>query len=176
MEEKQLLRNLLKKTFSKNCSKEDTSNDIDTQLSSASLRYITERIEFKPAVRPDSYLEHLKNKYTPINANYKPMASSPTLLESDESCKSAKSHDANAKSHDDGIPSPKRVLYDPEKIQMKWSRVRGVGTGLANMGNTCFLNSVIQCLSYSSPLHNFLISGQHKTSCELACSSERVNE
>ncbi|GMH04461.1 hypothetical protein Nepgr_006300 [Nepenthes gracilis] len=44
---------------------------------------------------------------------------------------------------------------------------RRIGAGLANLGNTCFLNSVLQCLTYTEPLVAYLQSGKHQTSCHI---------
>ena len=34
-------------------------------------------------------------------------------------------------------------------------------TGLSNLGNTCFMNSSIQCVSNTKPLTEYFTSGRH---------------
>ncbi|XP_074697410.1 ubiquitin carboxyl-terminal hydrolase 42-like [Strix aluco] len=82
----------------------------------------------------------------------------------------------------EGMAPPQRILYPPEKICMEWKQRRRAGAGLYNLGNTCFLNSTLQCLTYTPPLANYLLSREHSQSCHrqdlcMMCSmEEHVNE
>lgn len=49
---------------------------------------------------------------------------------------------------------------------MDWQQTQSVGVGLQNLGNTCFLNSTLQCLTYTPPLANYMLSLEHTQSCE----------
>jgi len=72
----------------------------------------------------------------------------------------------------DGIPAPQKVLFQGHRLALKWERVYRVGAGLHNLGNTCFLNSTVQCLTYTPPLANYLLSKEHSRTCEYSGRSE----
>ncbi|XP_028990336.1 ubiquitin carboxyl-terminal hydrolase 42 isoform X2 [Betta splendens] len=65
----------------------------------------------------------------------------------------------------DGIDMPQKVLFPSERLNLKWSQVHRIGAGLQNMGNTCFLNSALQCLTYTPPFANYMLSREHSKIC-----------
>ncbi|XP_045155453.1 ubiquitin carboxyl-terminal hydrolase 36 [Echinops telfairi] len=132
-------------------------------LAASAKKVLLEKIEFQPASKSFSYqLESLKSKYVLLNpktegaTRHKGGSEPPIRRQGGE-----RSYDSCT----DGVPAPQKVLFPTERLSLRWERVYRVGAGLHNLGNTCFLNSTVQCLTYTPPLANYLLSREHARNC-----------
>jgi ubiquitin carboxyl-terminal hydrolase 36/42 len=67
-------------------------------------------------------------------------------------------------------------------LMMNWELLKDRGSGLINLGNTCFINASLQCLANTPPLVQWLLSNSHHQYCRmklekqfcLFCEAERI--
>ncbi|VTJ90345.1 Hypothetical predicted protein, partial [Marmota monax] len=57
------------------------------------------------------------------------------------------------------------LLAPRGKLFLNWQRPSAAGAGLQNMGNTCYVNAALQCLTYTPPLANYMLSQEHCQCC-----------
>ena len=117
------------------------------------------RVPFVAARHPDEYYD--------APSEYPVTVLNPWRLK-EQTAENAKAAAAGAA--DDEPAPPSRHLFPPARLagMLGWRSVAGAGPGLANLGNTCFLNSVLQCLTYAPPLANLCLDGVHSASCAKA--------
>ncbi|KAF6732546.1 Ubiquitin carboxyl-terminal hydrolase 36 [Oryzias melastigma] len=137
--------------------------DLNKLLASSAKKVLLQKIEFEPASKGFSYqLDSLKNKYVILN----PRTEGATGQKVSEPAQIKRQVSENVVGNQsDGIPAPQKMLFPANKLTLKWERVYRVGAGLHNLGNTCFLNSTVQCLTYTPPLANYLLSKEHSRTC-----------
>uniref|UniRef100_A0A6G3MEU0 Ubiquitin carboxyl-terminal hydrolase 36 n=1 Tax=Henneguya salminicola TaxID=69463 RepID=A0A6G3MEU0_HENSL len=116
--------------------------DLSTQQSDS-------EIEFVGQEQPDKYIEEILNEYNPLNKSSFHGAST-NRKKSEEIQK---------------IPAPKVQLFSPNELLYEWNCRRMIGPGFINPHNTCFMNSVLQILSYTPPLWQYLLK-QDRTKCK----------
>ena len=143
---------------------DDGSNSNLDRISAASVKKILlQTILFKSAKHHDEG-DMLRTKFKALNGNYKP----GNILKSSHS-------NHQSLSPADDLPVPQFVLYREENLDLFWKEISRIGPGLANRGNTCFLNSVLQVLTYTPPLVNYILSGFHQKSCKFVICFQFIN-
>ncbi|XP_049632098.1 ubiquitin carboxyl-terminal hydrolase 36 isoform X2 [Suncus etruscus] len=141
--------------------------ELSRLLAASAKKVLLQKVEFEPARRSFSFqLDALKSKYVLLNP--KPEGAGRHRSGDEPQPRRPGSEHGSESAAGDGVPAPQKVLFPLERLSLKWERVYRVGAGLNNLGNTCFLNSTVQCLTYTPPLATYLLSKEHARSCRQA--------
>ncbi|KZT71453.1 cysteine proteinase [Daedalea quercina L-15889] len=104
-----------------------------------------------------------ETKYQPINAP-KPSEAEPQETKRATSSTPSKSNKSPKASQNS--PVSQKSLYNGP-LNTAWPEGASIGNGLHNTGNTCFLNSALQCLLHTTPLLHVLIRHGNVDPCRV---------
>jgi len=128
-----------------------TNNQINKPMDSySSSNYSLEQMNNKPM--SNSRDDNKDNIYNAVPIN-------------DNSCTIGKQDDSSSISDDDDLPPSYDELY-PSSSSVSKYHTPGTN-GLSNLGNTCFMNSGLQCISHTSLLRDYLMKGYWKKELNL---------
>ena len=68
----------------------------------------------------------------------------------------------------DEVPPAKLTLFRKDQVEVGYKVMTGPGSGMWNMGNTCYLNSTLQALFHIPAFVNYLCFGGHSKECSIS--------
>ncbi|CAF0879275.1 unnamed protein product [Rotaria sp. Silwood1] len=167
--ERFLSSRLLKQTESSFCKKALNNERIANEHKHHNI--LSQKLLFKPYKK--NPLEQLRKRYSNIVI---PITNDVVLT----SCNNNQPTNHNNKNNINNKNNNNNT--NNSSLMMNWQLLKDRGSGLINLGNTCFINASLQCLANTPPLVQWLLSNSHHQHCRiklekqfcLFCEAERI--
>jgi ubiquitin carboxyl-terminal hydrolase 36/42 len=141
------------------------NGDSSSSAQTAQNPLLSRRINFIEMTAPDRAYEDLRRKYQPINADA--VTKNGRMAVSRDGKPLPGEGTASSVSAAGSVATKEPQILDLTSIPKTWKDSHPVAPGLGNLGNTCFLNSSLQCLAHTPPLTEYLLSGHHGRNCRV---------
>lgn len=143
-----LITAALQRSFASNGKKK--SNNFDDHIVASARRVLSTKIEYVhcPQYSATNFLETLKSKYIVLKSNKDGAKKSKKKRKRNK--QRQREHpeypmkNTELSGQDQTLPEPKIVFFSPDDVQLGWKGSPPVGSGLVNLGTTCYINSTLQ--------------------------------